>query len=44
MDIFLEMNGKLLVCQPCINERKIGIDDLIEGARVTGAGEVTKEI
>ena len=44
MIAFLEMGGRLLVCQPCINERKIGVDDLIEGAKPTGAGEVTKEI
>ncbi len=41
---FLEMGGKILVCQPCINERKIKPEDLIEGARSTGAAEVTKEI
>lgn len=41
---FFELGGKLLVCQPCINERKISVDDLIEGAKPTGAGEVTKEL
>ncbi len=44
MDSFLEMGGKLLVCQPCINERKIGTEDLIEGAKPSGSGEITKEI
>ncbi len=44
LDTFLEMGGKLLVCQPCIKERKIELEDLIEGAKPTGAGEVTKEI
>lgn len=44
VDTFLEMGGKLLVCQPCIKERKIEEKDLIEGARTTGAAEVTQEI
>ncbi len=44
MNTFFELGGKLLVCQPCINERKIEVSDLIEEAKPTGAGEVTKEI
>ncbi len=44
LDTFLEMGGKLLVCQPCINERKIDVSDLIDKAIPTGAGGVTQEI
>ena len=44
LDTFLEMGGRLLVCQPCINERRIGTDDLIEGAEPTAAGKLNTEI
>ncbi len=44
MDTFFDLGGKLLVCQPCINERKIAPTDLIEKAKPTGAGGVTQEI
>ena len=35
---FVELGGKILVCKPCIDERKIGDTDLIEGAEVTAGG------
>ncbi len=39
MDKFLEQDGKLLVCSPCIAERDIKEEDLIDGVTVTGAVE-----
>ena len=39
---FMEQGGKLLVCVPCIKERKIDeARDLIAGAQTTAAGTVT---
>ena len=35
---FMEVGGKVLVCKPCIDERKIEEADLIDGARVTTGG------
>jgi uncharacterized protein involved in oxidation of intracellular sulfur len=44
MDNFLSEGGKLLVCVPCIKERKIDESDLIEGAALTAAAAVTQEL
>jgi predicted peroxiredoxin len=41
---FLNEGGKLLVCVPCIRERKIDESDLIEGATPTAAAALTQEI
>jgi uncharacterized protein involved in oxidation of intracellular sulfur len=35
---FLEFGGKLLVCKPCIEVRKIEVTDLVEGSEVTAGG------
>ena len=41
---FLELGGKLLVCVPCIKERKIDEKtDLIEGVQMTAAGALNLE-
>ncbi|MGD9310719.1 MAG: DsrE family protein [Desulfosarcina sp.] len=37
---FTEFGGTLQVCGPCIKERGITPDDLIDGATVTAAGQV----
>ena len=44
IESFLEQGGKILVCVPCIKERKIDEGDLIEGAMPTAAGVLTHEI
>lgn len=44
LDTFLEEGGKILVCGPCIKERKIEESDLIEGAAVTAAGNLVQEL
>lgn len=41
---FLEMGGRLMVCVPCIKERKIDEADLIEGAELMAAAKLTQEI
>jgi len=43
-DAFLEMGGRLLVCIPCLQERKIEVSDLIEMAVPTAGGTITEEI
>jgi uncharacterized protein involved in oxidation of intracellular sulfur len=44
VDNFLEAGGRLLVCVPCIRERKIDESELIEGAVPTAAGALTMEM
>ena len=44
VDAFLEMGGRLLVCVPCIQERKIDESDLIENAVPTAGGSLVLEI
>jgi predicted peroxiredoxin len=41
---FLEMGGRLLVCGPCIKSRAIGENELLNGAEVVGAGNLTQEV
>jgi len=41
---FLEQGGRLLVCVPCIKERKIDASELIEGSTPTAAAVLTDEI
>ena len=41
---FMEAGGRLLVCVPCIQERKIDVADLIDGAVPTAGGTLTMEI
>jgi uncharacterized protein involved in oxidation of intracellular sulfur len=43
MEDFLAQGGKIWVCVPCIKERNIGEDQLIEGAETTAAGKLTIE-
>jgi predicted peroxiredoxin len=41
---FLELGGRLLVCVPCLKERKINAaTDLLEGAQTTAAGALNIE-
>lgn len=43
VDSFLELGGRLLVCVPCIQERKINVADLIDHAEPTAGGALTEE-
>lgn len=40
---FLDQGGKLLVCTPCVNERKITKEMLIEGSELVAAARVVQE-
>ncbi len=44
MKSFLDAGGRLLVCIPCIKERKIAEADLIEGSETTAAANLLSEI
>ena len=43
VDSFLELGGRLLVCVPCLQERKIELEDLIDDASPTAGGVLTEE-
>ncbi len=40
---FLELGGKLLVCVPCIKDRHISEEELVDGAHTTAAGALNIE-
>ncbi len=42
--IFMDNGGKLLVCTPCIKERRLESDMLIPGAEPIAAARVIKEV
>ncbi len=44
VESFLAEGGRLLVCVPCIRERKLDEADLIKGAEPTAAAKLTQEI
>jgi predicted peroxiredoxin len=44
MDTFIELGGKLLICSPCIKERLIQSEDLVEGSTIVAAGTVAEEV
>jgi predicted peroxiredoxin len=44
VDSFIEFGGTILVCIPCIEQRKITPDMLIQGAQPVKAGRVVQEI
>ncbi len=44
LDTFMEMDGRLYLCSPCIKERGISMDDVIEGADVAAAGTLASEV
>jgi predicted peroxiredoxin len=44
IDGLIANGGKLLVCMPCIEERKIAPEDLIPGVELVKAGRLIHEI
>jgi uncharacterized protein involved in oxidation of intracellular sulfur len=40
---FIELNGKLLICTPCVKSRGISENELIEGSKLIAAGTVISE-
>lgn len=43
LDTFFELNGKLLVCTPCVKSRGIAESELIAGSQLIAAGTVISE-
>ncbi len=41
---YLGMGGKLLLCSPCLKERNISKEELIEGSEIIAAGTVVAEV
>lgn len=37
---FIDLDGELLVCMPCIEARNIREDELTQGAKITAAGQL----
>jgi uncharacterized protein involved in oxidation of intracellular sulfur len=44
LDTFLELGGELLICSPCIKERHILENELVDGAKPIAAGTVVTEV
>lgn len=44
VDTFLELGGELLLCTPCVKERGISDQELVEGAAPIAAGTVVAEV
>jgi predicted peroxiredoxin len=44
VESFFEQGGRLVVCVPCIQERKIDVSELIERATPMAGGALTEEI
>lgn len=43
VDTFIELGGRIFVCGPCIKERQITEDMLVENAEISAAGKVVME-
>ena len=44
LDTFIELGGSLMVCSPCLKERNITADELINGSAIVAAGSVATEV
>jgi predicted peroxiredoxin len=44
IDTYINMGGKLLLCSPCLKERNITKEDLIDGTEIIAAGTVIAEV
>ncbi len=44
IDTFIELGGNLLLCSPCIRERHIKEEELINGSHLIAAGTVVTEV
>ncbi|NTV82313.1 sulfur reduction protein DsrE [Chlorobaculum thiosulfatiphilum] len=44
LDTFLEMGGKLYLCSPCLAQRNIGHEELIEKAQIGAAGTLVVSV
>jgi len=43
VDTFIELGGRIFVCGPCIKERKITTELLVDKAEVSASGKVVME-
>ncbi|MDA8141525.1 MAG: DsrE family protein [Desulfobacteraceae bacterium] len=44
MATYKEAEGKLLVCSPCLQARKIGAEQLVEGAQIVAGATLIAEL
>jgi uncharacterized protein involved in oxidation of intracellular sulfur len=44
LDTFIELEGKLMLCSPCVKERNIKPEELIDGSELIAAGTVVTEV
>jgi len=44
LDTFIELEGKLMLCSPCLKERNISASELIDGSEIIAAGTVVLEV
>ena len=44
LESYIEMGGKLLLCSPCLKERNITKEELIDGSEIIAAGTVVSEV
>ncbi|MGQ9857123.1 MAG: DsrE family protein [Thermodesulfobacteriota bacterium] len=44
LDGFLELGGRLLICSPCLQHRKMDPGSLVEKAQVVASAALTREI
>jgi len=44
MDAYINSGGTLLICSPCMKERNIAKEDLINGCSIIAAGTVVSEV
>ncbi len=44
VDDFSELGGKIFVCIPCLEERKIPTSQLVEGCELVKAGRLVNEV
>jgi len=44
VDLYMEAGGKIFVCGPCVNSRKLTPEDFIDGAKVVNAATFVKEL
>ncbi|MFA9388799.1 MAG: DsrE family protein [Prolixibacteraceae bacterium] len=44
IDSYVEEGGKLLLCSPCLKDRNISSEQLIEGSVIIAAGTVVTEV
>ncbi|TLU88626.1 MAG: sulfur reduction protein DsrE [Chlorobium sp.] len=44
LETFIDLGGKLYLCSPCIRERQITSEDLVDGVQIGAAGTLVDEV